>query len=81
MLASRLKRFLTNYINKEQAGFLPKHQIKDNLRFLMNAIEYYDKNPDKKVRVFFVDTEKAFDNVNWIFFLRQWKEWVWEKSL
>lgn len=30
-------------------------------------IEYYDKKTDKRVAFFFVEAEKAFDNVNWEF--------------
>lgn len=29
--------------------------------------KYFDKNTDKEARVFFVDAEKAFDNLNWTF--------------
>lgn len=71
ILAERLKEFLKGFIQEDQAGFLPGRQIKDNLRILLNCIEYYDKKPDKKpdkkVALFFVDAEKVFDNVHWDF--------------
>lgn len=34
---------------------------------VINAIEYYDKNPRKEVAFFFIDAEKAFDTLNWDF--------------
>lgn len=64
VLAAKLKNFLVKNINEEQAGFLPAHQIKGNPRFFLNAVEYFYKNPDKEVSFFFVNAEKAFDNLN-----------------
>ena len=58
---------MSEFIAEEQAGFLPNRQIKDNLRTVINAIEYYDKHCDREVVFFFVDAEKAFDNLNWDF--------------
>lgn len=66
-LADRLKKFLTRFIREDQAGFLPGQQIKDNIRTLLNCIEFYDKRPEKKVALFLLDAKKAFDNVNWDF--------------
>lgn len=34
VLANRLKVFLVEYIDEEQLGFLPSHQIKDNSEIL-----------------------------------------------
>lgn len=53
ILADRMKVFLKDFIREDQVGFLPGRQIKDNLRFLLNCIEYYDKKLDKKVALFF----------------------------
>lgn len=67
ILAERLKKFLQLYIAEEQDGFLPGRHITDNVRNLLNMLEYYDKKIDKSVAFFFADVEKAFDNVNWKF--------------
>lgn len=66
-MAERLKTFLQTYIAEEQAGFLPGRHITDNIRNLINMIEYYDKRIDKGVAFSFADAEKAFDYVNWDF--------------
>lgn len=56
--------------------------MKDNIRNVLNVIEYYDKNPNKEAGLFFVDAEKAFDNVNWDFiFLIMLKMNVGEKFI
>lgn len=47
-LANRLKRFLVECIQEEQVNFLPGRHLKDNIRNLINFIEYYDKFPSKK---------------------------------
>lgn len=67
ILLERLKEFLKSFVNEDQAGFLPGRQIRDDLRVLLDAVEYYDKKIGKKVAFLFLDAEKAFDNVNWGF--------------
>uniref|UniRef100_A0A803THD1 Reverse transcriptase domain-containing protein n=1 Tax=Anolis carolinensis TaxID=28377 RepID=A0A803THD1_ANOCA len=65
ILADRLKEVLKDIIGEEQSGFLPGRQMKENIRNILNAIEYYDKNNQKEIALLFLDAEKAFDNVNW----------------
>uniref|UniRef100_A0A670K591 Reverse transcriptase domain-containing protein n=1 Tax=Podarcis muralis TaxID=64176 RepID=A0A670K591_PODMU len=71
VLARRLKVILVNSIHRDQAGFLPGRQMKDNLRNIINIIEYLTERCDKQGLLLFVDAEKAFDNVNWEFLLKQ----------
>lgn len=44
--ANRLKKILNNFISEDQAGFLPGRQLRDNIRYIINTIEFYDKNLD-----------------------------------
>lgn len=60
---NRLKKFLIEFITNNQSGFLPGRQLRDNVRYIINTIELYDKNPDKEVVWFFINAEKAFDNI------------------
>lgn len=64
--ANRLKQILVEFITDDQLGFLPGREFRDNVRYIMNTIEFYD-NSDRKVAWFFIDTEKAFDYINWEF--------------
>uniref|UniRef100_G1KWC4 Reverse transcriptase domain-containing protein n=1 Tax=Anolis carolinensis TaxID=28377 RepID=G1KWC4_ANOCA len=48
--------------------------MKDNIRIILNAIEFYDKNPQKEIAFLFLDAEKAFDNVNWFCIIEILKE-------
>uniref|UniRef100_A0A670HPA6 Reverse transcriptase domain-containing protein n=1 Tax=Podarcis muralis TaxID=64176 RepID=A0A670HPA6_PODMU len=70
ILARRLKSILVESIHKDQAGFLPGRQMKDNLRNIINIIEYLTERSDKQGVLLFVDAEKAFDNVSWEFMLK-----------
>lgn len=69
ILANRLKVFLVDYIKEEQPGFIPQRHLKDNIRTVLNVIEYYEKHTEKSVELVFLDAEKAFDNLNWKFML------------
>uniref|UniRef100_A0A803TRA1 Reverse transcriptase domain-containing protein n=1 Tax=Anolis carolinensis TaxID=28377 RepID=A0A803TRA1_ANOCA len=68
ILATRLKIFLNEWIGEEQSGFLPKRSLKDNIRTVIDAIEFFEINHQKEVAFLAIDAEKAFDNLNWDFF-------------
>uniref|UniRef100_A0A803TK04 Reverse transcriptase domain-containing protein n=1 Tax=Anolis carolinensis TaxID=28377 RepID=A0A803TK04_ANOCA len=68
ILAERLKNFLKNWIKDDQVGFLPNRHLKDNVRIILDLIEYYNINVGKEVLFLTIDAEKAFDRVNWDFF-------------
>uniref|UniRef100_A0A670KB41 Reverse transcriptase domain-containing protein n=1 Tax=Podarcis muralis TaxID=64176 RepID=A0A670KB41_PODMU len=69
VMANRLKKCLTNLIHTDQVGFLPNRQLKDNIRHIINIIEYLDCKNDIPAAIIFIDAEKAFDNVSWQFLL------------
>lgn len=67
ILSERLKKIVTEVISTDQAGFLPQRHIRDNIRVVLDMIELGDKTPGLKMGLFFLDTEKAFNNINWDF--------------
>uniref|UniRef100_A0A670XUF9 Reverse transcriptase domain-containing protein n=1 Tax=Pseudonaja textilis TaxID=8673 RepID=A0A670XUF9_PSETE len=69
ILAERLKKNLNNFIHPDQNGFLPKREIKGNMRVILDTVEYYEAHPEKQMALIFLDAQKAFDNVNWQFML------------
>ena len=71
ILANRLKKVLVQIIHQDQSGFLPKRQMKNNIRIVLNVLEYYEAHPEKQMALIFFDAEKAFDNMNWNFLLTQ----------
>lgn len=50
-------------------------KLKDNVRSILNIIEYLQHN-EKQVVLIFLDGEKAFDKLNWLFYLRYQKSWI-----
>lgn len=59
------------YIHPDQTGFMKGRQLKDrhvkeNVRRVLNLINYVHtlKSP---TLLYFVDTEKAFDHVEWLY--------------
>uniref|UniRef100_A0A2D4KNN7 Reverse transcriptase domain-containing protein n=1 Tax=Micrurus paraensis TaxID=1970185 RepID=A0A2D4KNN7_9SAUR len=71
ILTERLKRYLNNFIHVDQNGFLPKRQIKDNIRIILDTLEYYEAHPEMQMALMFLYAQKAFDNVSWQFMLLQ----------
>lgn len=67
ILANRLKRYLVEFISNDQVGFLSDQHLKDNLRILMNVLEWADKHPNKKLGLIFIDAENVFDKLEWDF--------------
>lgn len=73
IMANRMQEYMEEFIHKDQNGFMPKRYIRDNIRTIINIIEYYEKYSDKPVALLFLDAQKAFDNVNWQFMREQLK--------
>ncbi|XP_015283804.1 PREDICTED: zinc finger protein 577-like [Gekko japonicus] len=65
ILAQRLRQVLQHLIHPDQSGFLPKRQLRHNVRMILDVLEYGELNPDKQLAVVFLDAEKAFDNISW----------------
>lgn len=66
ILASRLNSFLPQYIHKDHVGFIPKRQLRDNTRRIINIINLAQETKIPTL-LHFLDAEKAFDMVNWQF--------------
>ena len=66
ILAERLKNCISEVIHEDQTGFMPGRQMKDNIRHVINVLQKV-KNMKTKAATIFLDAEKAFDNVSWLF--------------
>uniref|UniRef100_A0A803U0R0 Reverse transcriptase domain-containing protein n=1 Tax=Anolis carolinensis TaxID=28377 RepID=A0A803U0R0_ANOCA len=74
ILSNRLKKILNVRIKEDQSGFLPQRYLRNNIRTIINIVEYYENNPQKEVGLVFLDAEKAFDNTSWEFLLEMIKD-------
>ena len=64
VLANRLKKLLEMIIHSDQTGFVKGRQITENIRKLLDVIEYTKKEKIKGLLIS-VDFEKAFDKVEY----------------
>ncbi|KAF7235743.1 LINE-1 retrotransposable element ORF2 protein [Varanus komodoensis] len=71
ILAERLKKLLIDFIHPDQNGFLPKRQMKNNLRTILDILEYDEIHTEKPMALLFMDAHKTFDHVNWQFLKQQ----------
>uniref|UniRef100_A0A670JD11 Reverse transcriptase domain-containing protein n=1 Tax=Podarcis muralis TaxID=64176 RepID=A0A670JD11_PODMU len=67
ILANRFKKVLNEVIHKDQAGFLPGRHLYDNTRNIIDILELLQTNLHTRAVLIFIDTEKAFDNISWMF--------------
>ena len=65
-IASRIRKVLPFLINEDQTGYVKSRYIGENIRLILDLIEYTETNkiPGK---LMFVDFEKAFDSLEWEF--------------
>lgn len=66
---------MTQIIHQDQAGFLPKRQLRNNVRTVLNVIEYFEVHSKRQMALVLLDAKKAFDNVSWNFKLEQLLAW------
>lgn len=66
ILAERLNEYMKDYIMGDQTGFIKGQYLKDNVRKVMNIMEWIQKQTNPAL-LFFLDAEKAFDRLEWTF--------------
>lgn len=63
-LALRIEKVVSSIIHEDQTGFIVNHQSYFNIRRLLNIL-YSDHSVDHPEIIVSLDTEKAFDCVDW----------------
>lgn len=66
VLENRLSPLLPSIIHKDQVGFIPGQEARDNTTKTIHLISYIQRHKLKACLLSF-DAEKAFDRVNWQF--------------
>ena len=67
--ATRLKKILNEVIHKSQSGFLTGRYIGDNIRLIIDLIEYTNTH-DIPGAILLLDIEKAFDSVEHMYLFK-----------
>ena len=67
-LARRFEKIKPNIMNPDQTGFIKGRHSTNNTQRLINLIDYYNRQ-NRDAIIASSDAEKAFDRVNWNFFL------------
>ncbi|GJZ28090.1 RNA-directed DNA polymerase, eukaryota, reverse transcriptase zinc-binding domain protein [Tanacetum coccineum] len=84
ILANRLSKVIDKIVSKEQSAFIAGRQILDGPVILSEIIEWYKKRK-KKLLIFKVDFEKAFDSISWNYLIHildsfgfgnKWCSWI-----
>ncbi|GKB45483.1 putative RNA-directed DNA polymerase, eukaryota, reverse transcriptase zinc-binding domain protein [Tanacetum coccineum] len=84
ILANRLSKVIDSIVSPEQSAFIVGRQILDGPLILSKVIDWYKKRK-KKMLLFKVDFEKAFDSVSWRYldhvmdnlgFSSKWRRWI-----
>nr|GFA02235.1 RNA-directed DNA polymerase, eukaryota, reverse transcriptase zinc-binding domain protein [Tanacetum cinerariifolium] len=84
LLANRLSKVIDKVVSKEQFAFISGRQILDGPLIISEIIQWYKKRK-KKMLIFKVDFEKAFDSVSWkhldfildnLGFVSKWRSWI-----
>ncbi len=72
VFAKRLKRNLAEIINETQTGFMANRHISNNIRLVLDLLDY-SEYVESQAMIVFLDFYKAFDKVEHPFILRALK--------
>ncbi len=80
LIANRLKTVLPLLIYNDQTGYLKNRFIGENIRLLQD-ISFFSEQTHTIAFFLSMDLEKAFDSLNWIFYIESIKTCkLWRKN-
>lgn len=79
ILANRLDKIITHFINPDQVGFILSRNFSDNIRRFIDVM-WASQNVNSPITAISLDTEKAFDGVDWPFLIATLKVFGLEKD-
>ena len=72
VLSRRLEKHIPSVINPDQSGFVSGRYIGENIRFIEDLVEKFDRE-EREGLILQLDFEKAFDSVEWDFMIETLK--------
>ena len=79
VLANRLQKVITKIISPEQVAYIKERYIGQNIRLLLDILEY-TKLRNKPGVLLFLDFEKAFDSLSWDFIHKCLKKFGFQEN-
>ena len=79
-LANRLKKVLPKLVNSDQTGFMKGRFIGENIRLIDGVINFADAENIPGL-LLFLDFEKAFDTVEWVFIKKTFQQFNFGPSM
>jgi hypothetical protein len=73
ILAKQIQEHIKTIIQHDQVGFIPQMHGWFNIWKSINVIHYVNKPKDKKHMIISLDTDKAFDNIQHPFMIKDLK--------
>lgn len=58
----KMKSVLQDFIHENQCSYLPKRQLRGNIRNILIILCYSEQHNEKQAALIFPDWEKVFDN-------------------